>query len=179
MNRLDLDFYNTIRLLARVCKRLLVFNFWRLVWRLILQDSNDDGGGDYWRRRDDARRVGFQFKVGRTCRDFNVQNAYAKLFAPLVARSRFSPSSRRWELRGPWRAPVDKVHVDVATAKISKSDQWRQVERDASRSPLVVASPHAGHSSHVHFEVRAPKDKLLFRGGRPALKPLQSALRYL
>lgn len=27
--------------------------------------------------------AGFQFKVGRACRDFNVQNAYAKLFAPL------------------------------------------------------------------------------------------------
>lgn len=81
--------------------------------------------------------------------------------------------------RGPWRASVDKVHVDVATAKISKSDQWRQVERGASRTPLVVACPHAGHSSRVHFEVRAPKDKLLFRGGHPALKPLQSALRSL
>jgi len=76
-------------------------------------------------------------------------------------------------------APVDKVHADVATAKISKSDQWRQVERGASRTPLVVACPHAGHSSRVHFEVRAPKDKLLFRGGHPALKPLQSALRSL
>lgn len=81
--------------------------------------------------------------------------------------------------RGPWRAPVDKVHADVATAKISKSDQWRQVERGASRTPLVVAYPHAGRMSRVHFEVRTPKDKLLFRGGHPALKPLQSALRSL
>jgi len=84
--------------------------------------------------------------------------------------------------RGPWQAPpapVDKVHADVATAKISKSDQWRQVERGASRTPLVVACPHAGRMSRVHFEVRAPKDKLLFRGGHPALKPLQSALRSL
>lgn len=37
-----------------------------------------DFGGEGW-----GGRAGFQFKVGRACRDFNVQNAYAKLFAPL------------------------------------------------------------------------------------------------
>lgn len=145
-------------------------------------DDDDNGDGNEYRRETMRASGEFQFKVGRTCRDFNVQNAYAKLFAPLVARA---PASLRLlgaessDSRGPWRASVDKVHADVATAKISKSDQWRQVERGASRTPLVVACPHAGHSSRVHFEVRAPKDKLLFRGGHPALKPLQSALRSL
>lgn len=46
------------------------------------EDGHDDGlstlEGKRW-----GGRAGFQFKVGRACRDFNVQNAYAKLFAPL------------------------------------------------------------------------------------------------
>lgn len=115
---------------------------------------------------------GFQFKVGRTCRDFNVQNAYAKLFAPLVARSLVFSA-------GP--PTMDKVHADVATTKISKSDQWRQVERDAgaSRTPPVVSKPARTNVPASTLKFGAPKDKLLFRGGRPALKPLQSALRSL
>jgi len=85
-----------------------------------------------------ATSGGFQFKVGRTCRDFNVQNAYAKLFAPLVARSASlrllgaessgALDGRRWT----------RSTADVATAKISKSDQWRQVERGASRTARLL-----------------------------------------
>lgn len=44
------------------------------------EDGHDDGLSTLEGKGGGA---GFQFKVGRACRDFNVQNAYAKLFAPL------------------------------------------------------------------------------------------------
>lgn len=127
------------------------------------------------------RQPGFQFKVGRACRDFNVQNAYAKLFAPLavvvaavvvvvvaVAPSVSSSSSQ---------TPLTPWHSDRRTTtsvsmfppgrkKISKSDasssrKGAQVER---RRPPVRHVTLAGRMLPCwkHFEVAATKGQITF-----------------
>lgn len=109
---------------------------------------------------------GFQFKVGRACRDFNVQNAYAKLFAPLLAKTLFTFSTScilTDENRGHTKQTVDNVTSDVPTGKISKSDQQaRKVEKDTSRTQSGTVSLLVGQMYREYFEVRVPKDKLLF-----------------
>jgi len=136
-------------------------------------NDNDDDDNDGHRRRGDARRASFNLKlderVGISMYKMRMLNSsHPSWRAPaslrlLGAESFGALDGRRWT----------RSTADVATAKISKSDQWRQVERGASRTARLLQQAHgAGHSSRVHFEVRAPKDKLLFRGGHPALKPL-------
>lgn len=133
-----------------------------------------DDGDDYRRRGDDARWAGFNLKL-----DERVEISMYKMRMLNSSHPSWrAPASLRlfeaesFDSRGPWRSPMDKVHADVATAKISKSDQWRQVERGASRTTLVAASPHAGHSSRVHFEVRAPKGQITFSRRSPGLETL-------
>lgn len=137
-------------------------------------------------RVETSGRAGFQFKVGRACRDFNVQNAYAKLFAPLVATA--SPTlwfvfavrvptpgaldgNRRWTTSVPTRC--------FARRKISKSDASSSRKGCASRTLLADVKPARGHECPLNtLKSLPPKDKLPFWSNRhTALAPSRFTLR--
>ena len=126
------------------------------------------------------RQPGFQFKVGRACRDFNVQNAYAKLFAPLmvvvvvvmaVAPS-VSSSSSQTPLT-PWhsdRRTTTSVSTFRPGGKKSASLMHRQVER-VRKSNVGARWTRCSRDTNApveHFEVAATKGQITF------LKPVHA-----